>query len=163
MKTRKRTPVLERMRRRTVETPAPKDAPVEGPCWIWQGAVDRHGYGQIGVGGRTEGHGYVHRVGYERLVEPISADKHIDHLCRMPRCWNPAHLEPVTQRVNTLRGVSLAAQNAQKTHCIAGHDLADPENVYHPPKSPNTRECRPCRREYMREYRLRNQQKRKHP
>jgi len=32
------------------------------------------------------------------------------------RCVNPDHLEPVTRRENILRGQSLMAHNARKTH-----------------------------------------------
>jgi hypothetical protein len=34
---------------------------------------------------------------------------------------NPAHLEPVTGRENTLRGINPAAVHARQTHCKRGH------------------------------------------
>jgi len=37
-------------------------------------------------------------------------------------------LEPVTHRVNILRGVGTGAKNAVKTHCKRGHEFT-PENT----------------------------------
>lgn len=87
-------------------------------CWEWIGSTSR-GYGRI----RDEdGKGWpVHRLVYTRLVGPVQEPLQLDHLCRNRACCNPEHLEPVTPRVNTLRGESLQAQNAVKTHCPKGH------------------------------------------
>lgn len=71
-----------------------------GDCWLWQGALDRDGYGRVTVDGR--GHP-AHRVMYEVAVGPIPAGLTLDHLCRVPRCVNPSHLEPVTNAENARR------------------------------------------------------------
>ncbi|HET6911263.1 MAG TPA: HNH endonuclease signature motif containing protein [Mycobacteriales bacterium] len=93
-------------------------------CWLWTGTLttpgDR-GYGQVRLNGQFP---LVHRVAYEMLVGPIPEGMQIDHLCRVRRCVNPAHLEPVTNRENTARGTSLNGINARKTHCKRGHKLS---------------------------------------
>ena len=83
-------------------------------CWIWAGATTRHGYGVFYNDGKTTS---VHRYTFQRLRGAIPPDLQIDHLCRTPRCVNPAHMELVTSRENTLRGITPAAQNAKKTTC----------------------------------------------
>lgn len=94
-----------------------------GDCWLWMGAKWK-GYGQFGV---QQSPGVwplrkAHRVAYELIVGPIPDGMQLDHLCRNPSCVNPDHLEPVTNRENGLRGVSIAATNAKKTHCPQGHE-----------------------------------------
>lgn len=81
-------------------------------CWIWQQELTK-GYGLFWDGPRTSkqhrAH-QAHRWAYESLVGPIPGGLVIDHLCRQPACVNPAHLEPVTQRENMLRGESPSAK-----------------------------------------------------
>lgn len=119
----------------------------DADCWPWMGAQQGGGYGVVGVKGKSR---RVHRVIFEILVGPIIPGLVLDHLCRNRACCNPAHLEPVTNRVNLLRGIGLTAVHAAKTHCIHGHELT-PENTYHPPKRPNGRCCRVCRRRFCNE------------
>jgi hypothetical protein len=79
-------------------------------CWIWQGTVTRAGYGIITLAGkRTTG---AHRWAYELLAGPIPEGLTLDHLCYVPLCVNPAHLEPVTRDENKRR--SRERQAAQK-------------------------------------------------
>ena len=69
-------------------------------CWIWTGRVDGRGYGKL----RTDYvEGIAHRLVYEAMVGPIPEGLDLDHLCRIKLCVNPAHLEPVTRKVNTQR------------------------------------------------------------
>jgi hypothetical protein len=94
-------------------------------CWPWRGKMHPEGYGQISVNGRPE---WAHRLAYSLLVGRIPEGLQIDHLCRNRACVNPAHLEPVTARENTLRGEGAGARNARKTHCVRGHEFT-PENT----------------------------------
>lgn len=118
-------------------------------CWEWQGARAGDGW-DTGKGyatcwweGRQQG---GHRVTYTILVGPIPAGLTIDHTCRVTYCVNPAHMYPVTQRVNNERSTSPTAQNAAKTHCAkAGHPL-DGENLYIRPDGSGQRDCLICRR-----------------
>lgn len=89
-------------------------------CWQWTGSVHPNTcYGRVfGPDG-----GQAHRLVYEQLIGSIPEGLVIDHLCRNRSCVNPAHLEVVTSRVNTLRGFGVSATNARKTHCLYGHEL----------------------------------------
>lgn len=118
--------------------------PVSG-CWRWTGRHDRYGYGRLGREG-------AHRVVYRALIGPIPAGKVVDHLCRVPCCVNPAHLEPVTHRVNVLRGVSFAAVNYAKVKCDNGHPY-DLVGTYYRPNG--HRDCRVCIRARVKRYKRR--------
>lgn len=83
-------------------------------CWSWLGDRTPYGYGRFSFRGRAVA---AHRFAYELLRGPIPDGLVIDHLCRVKHCVNPAHLEPVTQRENVLRGESIPAQYARRTHC----------------------------------------------
>lgn len=108
-------------------------------CWLWTGSHDEDGYGSYG---RTNGSSRAHRIAYELCIGPIPEGLTIDHLCRVRNCVNPAHLEPVDNRTNVLRGVGHTAINARKTHCKRGHRFT-PENTYIEPAR-GVRVCRKC-------------------
>jgi hypothetical protein len=121
-------------------------------CWLWVRALTTAGYGAwFRDGGRL-----AHRIVYQRLVGPIPRGLTIDHLCRTRRCVNPDHLEPVSMRVNLLRGESPAALNARKARCIHGH-LFDRANTYWycDYRGRWMRQCRRCRADYQQELRAR--------
>lgn len=113
----------------------------ETGCWIWLGSRDRKGYGRkwLSHDKRVQ----AHRWFYEQHQGSIPSGLQLDHLCRNPSCVNPAHLEPVTSRQNTLRGYGPTAENARKQQCIHGHALSG-ENLYVKPDG--KRQCRACRR-----------------
>lgn len=72
--------------------------------WLWTGELNRNDYGRLSVMGERL---MAHRLSYERHVGPIPEGLILDHTCRVRSCINPAHLEPVTVQVNTLRGEAL--------------------------------------------------------
>lgn len=115
--------------------------PVTG-CWLWTAYTTPKGYGQFGVGGRTR---IAHRLVYEVLVGEILDGLVTDHLCRVRCCVNPAHIEPVTNQENVLRGLGPTAANARKAHCKRGHEFTS-ENTYRDRKG---RRCRTCGRESL--------------
>lgn len=80
--------------------PLPTWAPFLGPCWLWTSRQDRDGYGRFAVEGKDF---RAHRFAYKDLVGPIPDGLTIDHLCRVPGCVNPAHMEPVTAGENKRR------------------------------------------------------------
>ena len=99
------------------------DSKAPDECWLWTRSLSR-GYGQFQLHrGGVWRPAKAHRVAFEMLVGPVPDHLQLDHLCRTPACVNPAHLEPVTNRENGLRGNSLPARNARKTHCQNGHEL----------------------------------------
>ncbi len=111
-------------------------------CWLWTAAKTRDGYGRLAdTGGRWV---LAHRFAYELHIGPIPNSLTLDHLCRVRHCVNPTHLEPVTNRVNALRGVGIPARNARKTHCLRGHPF-DAENTRW---WRGGRRCRTCGRAY---------------
>lgn len=117
-------------------------------CWLWLGSRTMGGYGKIKVQRRTR---LAHRIVYGSLVGAIPSGLTLDHLCRNRLCVNPAHLEPVSIRENTLRGQAITARAAQSFACPRGHhyDMVD---------SAGRRGCRQCRRESWRRYRARRRQ-----
>lgn len=120
-------------------------------CWTYQGLLKSNGYGHFYPGGgRGTPKVYVHRYAYELCVGPIPEGLDLDHLCRVRNCVNPAHLEPVTRQENLLRGDTVAARNAAKTHCPQGHEYS-PENMY---LTGVWRRCATCSRERSRKQRV---------
>ena len=112
-------------------------------CWLWTGHINHNGYGTLWYLGKTT---RAHRLSHEVHVGPIPTGLQIDHLCRVRRCVNPAHLETVTSRENVLRGISPTAFNATKSHCKNGHPFTG-ENLLavQRPGGVFTRGCRMCR------------------
>lgn len=125
-------------------------AVTDNDCWVWQSSLTRKGYASFKYRGRTH---VVHRYVYEALVGPIPDGLTLDHLadrCTSKACCNPAHLEPVTSRENSLRSDhTLAGRQARQTTCGKGHEFTD-ANTYRAPGNPRRRGCRQCRAETQR-------------
>ena len=108
----------------------------ENGCWVWRGSIDSGGYGRVwGGGSRKDGTGRLvpaHRWSYEALVGIVPLGLQSDHLCRNRACVNPAHIEPVTNRENVLRGNTYAsgAINRSKTHCPQDHPYNEANTYY---------------------------------
>jgi hypothetical protein len=115
-------------------------------CWIAAGPTSRDGYARLGKEG-------LHRVVYRLLAGEIPPRLVLDHVaargCISRACVWPAHHEPVTTRVNILRGRSFAAINAAKDECDHGH----PYDMYTTYIRPNGhRDCRVCIRARVAKY-----------
>lgn len=116
----------------------------EGGCWLWTAAVNPKGYGQFYWEGCMR---LAHTVSY-KAVYPVVDGYTIDHLCRVRRCCNPAHLEAVPHVVNVRRGQG----SASRTHCPKGHPYTG-ENLH--VQSNGARRCLTCRRAHSRAYQRR--------
>ena len=114
-------------------------------CWLWQASKDSKGYGQVRLGARPGKLKYVHRLSYEMLVGPIKDGMVIDHLCKVPNCLNPEHLEQVTQAENVRRGKGNGYR--EKTHCIRGNEFT-PENTRRSGPNNTFRQCITCKITY---------------
>ena len=85
-------------------------------CWLWTGSVTKSGYGRFGLeaGSVT----WAHRAAWRLFRGEIPVDQELDHLCRVRRCVNPEHLEPVSHQ-----------ENSRRAHLICSrglHDLTAP-------------------------------------
>jgi hypothetical protein len=126
-----------------------------GDCWEWKGSHSRSGYGCFCFNNKRR---MAHRIAYEYVVGAIPAGLVIDHLCRNRACVNPAHLEPVTNRENVVRGIGgalLKARNASITHCPQGHEYT-PDNTRLDKK--RSRNCRICERAHTKRLTKRRQE-----
>ena len=128
-----------------------KDGPLSavrpdlGQCWLWTGAIisEQKPYGRVRRGPNKGRRFLAHVISYSDAKGAIPNGLELDHLCRIPQCVNPQHLEAVTHKVNTLRGKSPHAKNSKKTVCPQGHAYT-PENTKINYRG--SRECRICLR-----------------
>jgi len=127
-----RPSIAERLERNSIPEP-------NSGCRIWLGKLTPEGYGLIRIGSLRDGSrrlAKAYRVSFETHRGPLPPGLVPDHLCRVRSCINAWHLEPVTGRVNILRGVSPSAEAARRTACPLGH----PYDLF----QPGHRRCRTC-------------------
>jgi HNH endonuclease len=92
-------------------------------CWPWTAFIDDDGYGRFWDGSRV---GYAARWGYEHFAGPLPGRQMPDHLCRFRACVNWAHLEPVTNRENCLRGQRTKLSDDAVAALYAVHQQGSP-------------------------------------
>ena len=119
----------------------------QGGCWIWLAAKDPAGYPRFHVT-RVRGQGYAehaHRWSYEHFVGPIPEGHEVHHVCEMPACVNPDHLQALTRREHALMvgHRNVAALNAVKTHCKRGHEFTEANTYWF--NGGRWRSCKACR------------------
>lgn len=91
----------------------------EESCWLWMGKID-DGYGRWHVAGKYH---LVHRLAFVVLKHKLGENTQVDHLCKVRNCLNPDHLEEVTPKENTRRGLTKRF-NTDPDKCPYGHDYA---------------------------------------
>jgi hypothetical protein len=65
---------------------------IRGGCWIWQGAKDEAGYGQIRFRGRLRSPHRLMAIAVGILPEDAPRDLFACHTCDTPPCCRPDHL-----------------------------------------------------------------------
>jgi hypothetical protein len=115
-----------------------EDCGYETPCWIWQGFLDRNGYGIVWLNTRRRA---AHIVLYEREIGPIPVGLELDHLCRNRSCICPRHVEPVTHAENLRRGHAPNMIARRENRCSRGH-LFDAKNTLI--RANGRKMCRAC-------------------
>lgn len=121
----------------------PSYRPDLGPCWEWTGLTSKDGYGILVESEPPYRNVLVHRLSWCLVVGAISDGMVLDHLCRVPNCVNPQHLEEVDNPTNSKRGMA-AKMVAHRNHtCLKGHAVVD-DNAQ--PCGKGRVRCRTCSR-----------------
>jgi hypothetical protein len=81
-------------------------------CWVWQGMIDKHGYGSVTYQYRVK---RVHRLAWELTHGPIPDGLSVLHTCDNRVCYNPDHLWLGTQKDN-MRDMVAKGRARQGTH-----------------------------------------------
>lgn len=91
----------------------------KGDCLLWQGALDKDGYGNFYFKKKNR---RVHRVAMYFAKGPIEDGLVVDHICKNRNCVAINHLRLITARQNTLENSnSVGARNSMKVFCKNGH------------------------------------------
>jgi hypothetical protein len=112
-----------------------------GKCWLWKASITPDGYGQFKCNGKVI---RPHRWSYEHFIGIIPEGLELDHLCSVPACVRPSHLEAVTHKENIRRGLT-GIVNRSKTVCKQGHTFTHENTGI---RSNGSRYCKTCHREY---------------
>lgn len=101
--------LLPRRWQRKIQYALNLHAPHLGACWEMTSKWNSgNGYKKVRVKGKSM---VSHRATFEHVHErPVDKGKVLDHLCRNRACCNPTHVEEVTPRANTERGLGVLYQ-----------------------------------------------------
>ena len=112
---------------------------IRGSHWIWMGAVDKDGYGQLQANGVTW---KAHRFSYYIFIEEIEEGLLICHTCDITSCVRPDHLFKGTVQDNnrdtvnkgkhnsgSKLGIVLSGESYPRTH-LKEKDISEIRNLY---------------------------------
>lgn len=111
-------------------------------CWVWQGYLDKDGYGRIKISGKIYGN---HRLSaWISLGLDLESEEQVNHICNNPACWNPAHIY-IGDRSQNMKdaveaGYNPGENNRIKTHCPREHEYTEENTRYYN----GSRFCRTC-------------------
>lgn len=114
----------------------------EDGCWVNVGTSREH-YSYTTHDNKKVGR---HRLAYEFYVGSIPNGLVINHLCRNKSCYNPLHLEAVTQSQNT-RYELLDGGSLNRSECRSGHPFIG-NRVFINTKKGTIGICDTCRKNY---------------
>ena len=127
-------------------------------CWLWIANTSPQGYGLLSHP-ITRKNIPAHRVSYELYKNIIPEGLEIDHLCRVRCCVNPNHLEAVTHKENSRRGICAETHRKNsllRTHCKKGHPYSV-ENLFFN-STTGARGCLACRKINEKRWRTENKE-----
>lgn len=116
-------------------------------CWIWTSHLTGSGYAQYSDKGKNR---VVHKMVYEMLVGKVPDGLELDHLCKVKKCVNPKHLEPVTHSENLIRSY----KGRERTQCKRGHEYKQGSYKIRMKNGRETRTCLACCNIRQKEWRL---------
>lgn len=120
--------------------------PLSNGCWLWNRRIEPNGYGRVYFKGRMY---WAHRLVFELLRGSVPEGYELDHLCRVRRCVNPHHLEPVSHTENMRRSpIGASVGHRLKTQCPQGHPYSGNNLIVYR----NMRYCRQCQQQHKRNY-----------
>ena len=106
----------------------------DNDCWLFQGCINKYRYGSIKIDGIAV---RPHRYVYGFFNEEIPDDKDAHHLCGMPDCCNPAHIEVLTHDDHMLKHRSPHCNKCKKELSLNKH---------------GKQKCKSCEASYSRAY-----------
>lgn len=113
------------------------DLKINRDCWAWAGGRTADGYGVYYI--TSTDRVMAHRYAYERAYGPIPDGYEVDHLCSVPLCVRPDHLEAVPPEENNRRKME------RRDSCKRGHPYA----IHGGRRKGNGRRyCKECHRLY---------------
>lgn len=98
--------------------PTPARCPELGPCWMWQAATNKDGYGIFTVGRSAK---RAHRIAWALTYGQLVVGLGVLHHCDTPSCVNPTHLFTGTDADN-IRDMFAKGRQVTWIKATGGHN-----------------------------------------